>query len=94
MRYRKIAAISPFIPPPPSILVVVVHFCVCMLQEFVTSLFFVLEGKRLERTFERSDRLMLLCAPFEKKDYVGVDTDTRYFSFIFVCVTVTGSAFL
>ena len=48
-----------------------------MLQEFVTSLFFVLEGKRLERTFERSDRLMLLCAPFEKKDYVGVDTDTR-----------------
>ncbi|KAK7475910.1 hypothetical protein BaRGS_00032878 [Batillaria attramentaria] len=49
------------------------------LKEFVTSLFFVLEGKRLERTFERSDRLMLLCAPFEKKDYVGVDTDTKSF---------------
>ena len=43
----------------------------------MTSLFFVLEGKRLERTFERSDRLTLLCAPFEKKDYIGVDTDTR-----------------
>ncbi|XP_076437986.1 trafficking protein particle complex subunit 9-like isoform X2 [Babylonia areolata] len=49
------------------------------LKEFVTSLFFVLEGKRLERTFERSDRLMLLCAPFEKKDYIGVDTDTKSF---------------
>ncbi|KAL8584214.1 hypothetical protein ACOMHN_034900 [Nucella lapillus] len=49
------------------------------LKEFVTSLFFVLEGKRLERTFERSDRLVLLCAPFEKKDYVGVDTDTKSF---------------
>jgi hypothetical protein len=46
-------------------------------QEFLTSLFFVLEGKRLDRTFERSDRLTLLCAPFEKKDFVGVDTETK-----------------
>ncbi|KAK6167354.1 hypothetical protein SNE40_021403 [Patella caerulea] len=49
------------------------------LREFITSLFYVLEGKRLDRSFERADRLQLLCAPFEKKDFVGVDTDTRTF---------------
>ena len=54
----------------------------------MTSLFFVLEGKRLERTFERSDRLTLLCAPFEKKDYVGVDTDTRLLFCFFVCTAI------
>lgn len=47
------------------------------LKEFVTSLFFVLEGKRLDRSYDRADKLHLLCAPFEKKDYVGIDTDTR-----------------
>lgn len=47
------------------------------LKEFIMSLFFVLEGKRLDRSFERLDRMQLLCAPFEKKDYVGVDTDTK-----------------
>lgn len=47
------------------------------LREFVTSLFFVLEGKRLDRSFERADKQQLLCAPFERKDYVGVDTDTK-----------------
>ncbi|XP_005094615.1 trafficking protein particle complex subunit 9 isoform X2 [Aplysia californica] len=49
------------------------------IKEFVTSLYYVLEGKRLDRSFERSDKLTLLCAPFEKKDYVGVDTDTKSF---------------
>ncbi|ESO85285.1 hypothetical protein LOTGIDRAFT_130513 [Lottia gigantea] len=49
------------------------------LREFVTSLFYVLEGKRLDRSFERADRLQLLCAPSEVKDFVGVDTDTRSF---------------
>ncbi|XP_064597558.1 trafficking protein particle complex subunit 9-like [Liolophura sinensis] len=49
------------------------------LQEFAASLFFVLESKRLDRSFERSDKMQLLCTPFEKKDYVGVDTDTRSF---------------
>lgn len=48
------------------------------LKEFVVSLFFVLEGKRLDRSFERHDRIQLLCAPFERKDYVGLDTDTKY----------------
>ncbi|XP_071115106.1 trafficking protein particle complex subunit 9-like [Haliotis cracherodii] len=49
------------------------------LKEFITSLFYVLEGKRLDRSFERADRLHLLCAPFEKKDYVGVDQETKSF---------------
>ncbi|KAI8776992.1 trafficking protein particle complex subunit 9 [Biomphalaria glabrata] len=49
------------------------------MKEFVTSLYFVLEGKRLDRSFERNDKMTLLCAPFEKKDYVGVDTDTKSF---------------
>lgn len=47
------------------------------IKEFVTSVYYVLEGKRLDRSFERNDKLTLLCAPFEKKDYVGVDTDTK-----------------
>ncbi|XP_041361446.1 trafficking protein particle complex subunit 9-like [Gigantopelta aegis] len=47
------------------------------LKEFVTSLFFVLEGKRLDRSFERTERLQLLCAPHEKKVYVGIDTDSK-----------------
>lgn len=47
------------------------------MKEFVTSLYYVLEGKRLDRSFERNDKLTLLCAPFEKKDFVGVDTDTK-----------------
>lgn len=47
------------------------------IKEFIISLYYVLEGKRLDRSFERNDKLVLLCAPFEKKDYVGVDTDTK-----------------
>lgn len=47
------------------------------LKEFISSIFFVLDGKRLDRSFERADRMQLLCAPFEKKDYVGLDTDTK-----------------
>ncbi|XP_052097237.1 trafficking protein particle complex subunit 9-like [Mytilus californianus] len=49
------------------------------LKEFVSSIFFVLDGKRLDRSFERADRMQLICAPFEKKDYVGLDTDTKSF---------------
>ncbi|KAL3887830.1 hypothetical protein ACJMK2_000223 [Sinanodonta woodiana] len=47
------------------------------LKEFITSIFFVLDGKRLDRSFERADKMQLLCAPFEKKDYIGVDTDAK-----------------
>lgn len=49
------------------------------LREFLTSLFFVLEGKRLDRSFERADKMQFLHAPFEKKDLVGVDMDTKSF---------------
>ena len=39
--------------------------------EFINSLFWILESKRLERTRERIDKVTLLLAPFEKKDFVG-----------------------
>ena len=48
------------------------------IQEFVSSLFWVLESKRLDRSSERLDKLFLLTAPFEKKDIVGIDTDSRW----------------
>ena len=47
------------------------------IREFLTSLFFVLEGKRLDRSFERADKMQFLHAPFEKKDLVGIDMDTK-----------------
>ena len=47
------------------------------IREFLTSLFFVLEGKRLDRSFEKADKMQFLHAPFEKKDLVGVDMDTK-----------------
>ena len=47
------------------------------IRDFVTSLYFVLEGKRLDRSFERNEKSVPLCAPFEKKDFVGVDTEAK-----------------
>lgn len=41
------------------------------IQEFISALFWVLESKRLERTREKIDKVSLLLAPFEKKDFVG-----------------------
>lgn len=49
------------------------------LRELIISLFFVLEGKRLDRSFERTEKLQLLCAPFEKRDLQGIDTDSKSF---------------
>ena len=46
-------------------------------REFLTSLFFVLDGKRLDRSFEKVDKMQFLHAPFEKKDLVGIDMDTK-----------------
>ncbi|XP_078456811.1 trafficking protein particle complex subunit 9 isoform X2 [Lampetra fluviatilis] len=47
-------------------------------EEFVGSLFIVLESKRLDRASEKSgDKIPLLCVPFEKKDFVGLDTESR-----------------
>ncbi|XP_064652113.1 trafficking protein particle complex subunit 9-like isoform X2 [Lineus longissimus] len=47
------------------------------MQEFVMSLFWVLEGKRLDRSFEKLEKVPLLAAPFEKKDMVGIDMEGR-----------------
>lgn len=47
------------------------------LTEFINSLFWVLESKRLERSREKLERVSLLLAPFEKKDFIGLDMDSR-----------------
>ncbi|XP_013391061.1 trafficking protein particle complex subunit 9 [Lingula anatina] len=44
-------------------------------KEFVMTLFWVLEGKRLDRSFEK--KMQLISAPFEKKDMVGVDVENK-----------------
>ncbi|XP_054709231.1 LOW QUALITY PROTEIN: trafficking protein particle complex subunit 9-like [Uloborus diversus] len=49
------------------------------IKEFASSLFWVLESKRLDRSFEKQDKISLLTAPFEKKSFVGIDTDTRVY---------------
>lgn len=41
------------------------------MKEFISALFWILESKRLERTREKIDKVSLLLAPFEKKDFVG-----------------------
>lgn len=46
-------------------------------NEFINSLFWVLESKRLERSREKIERVSLLLAPFEKKDFVGLDMESR-----------------
>ncbi|XP_033113027.1 trafficking protein particle complex subunit 9-like isoform X2 [Anneissia japonica] len=48
-------------------------------KDFACSLFWILESKRLERLNDRNDKLPLLIAPFERKDMVGIDTETRSF---------------
>ncbi|MFT7811637.1 trafficking protein particle complex subunit 9 isoform X1 [Arapaima gigas] len=49
-------------------------------EDFVESIFIVLESKRLDRATDKSgDKIPLLCVPFEKKDFVGLDTDSRMF---------------
>lgn len=47
------------------------------ITEFINSLFWVLESKRLERSREKLERVSLLLAPFEKKDFVGLDMESR-----------------
>ncbi|XP_059485985.1 protein brunelleschi [Neocloeon triangulifer] len=49
----------------------------CDIREFVSSLFWVLEHKRLERSREKLDKVTLLLAPFEKKDIIGLDLESR-----------------
>ncbi|XP_050306114.1 protein brunelleschi [Anthonomus grandis grandis] len=46
--------------------------------EFINSLFWVLESKRQDRSREKLERVSsLLLAPFEKKDFVGLDMESR-----------------
>lgn len=47
------------------------------IQEFAASLVWVLESRRLDRSFEKQERFPLLKAPFESKDFVGLDTESR-----------------
>ncbi|XP_055539117.1 protein brunelleschi [Wyeomyia smithii] len=47
------------------------------ISEFITSLYYILELKRLEKTHEKIDKVPLLLAPFEKKDFVGLDLESR-----------------
>ena len=48
------------------------------IKDLVSSLFWVLESKRLDRSYEKIGRSSLLMAPFEPKTLVGVDNDSRY----------------
>lgn len=48
-------------------------------RQFISGLFWVLEKKRFERSKEKLDKVPLLMAPFEKKDLIGLDTDSRSF---------------
>lgn len=47
------------------------------ITDFIHSLFWILESKRLERSKEKFDKVSLLLAPFEKKDFVGLDMESR-----------------
>ncbi|KAK6627902.1 hypothetical protein RUM44_010384 [Polyplax serrata] len=46
-------------------------------NDFLSSLFWVLESKRQERCREKIDKVSLLLAPFEKKDFVGLDLESK-----------------
>ncbi|XP_075067777.1 trafficking protein particle complex subunit 9 isoform X3 [Mixophyes fleayi] len=49
-------------------------------EDFIQSLFIVLECKRLDRTNEKSgEKIPLLYVPYEKKDFVGLDPDSRHY---------------
>ncbi|XP_050076583.1 protein brunelleschi [Anopheles maculipalpis] len=47
------------------------------ISEFITSLYYILELKRMEKTREKLEKAPLLLAPFEKKDFVGLDLESR-----------------
>lgn len=47
------------------------------ITEFIHSLFWILESKRLERSKEKFDKASLLMAPFEIRDFVGLDMESR-----------------
>lgn len=45
--------------------------------DFVNGLFWILESRRLERSREKPEKCSLLTAPFEKREVVGLDRDSR-----------------
>lgn len=47
------------------------------LNEFLNSVFWILESKRLDRSFEKQEKVPFLVAPFERRNFVGIDTDTK-----------------
>lgn len=47
------------------------------IDEFVNALFWVLESKRLDRSREKVEKVSLLLAPKEKRDFVGIDMESR-----------------
>ncbi|XP_055858949.1 protein brunelleschi [Episyrphus balteatus] len=47
------------------------------IMDFANSLFWVLEAKRSDRSREKVEKIQLLHAPFEKRDFVGIDLDSR-----------------
>jgi len=47
------------------------------IQDFIASLFWILESKRVDWSREGGERSTLLCAPFERKDFVGLDMESR-----------------
>ncbi|KAG8179884.1 hypothetical protein JTE90_017416 [Oedothorax gibbosus] len=49
------------------------------LREFLHSVFWILESKRLDRSYEKQEKVPFLMAPFERRNFVGIDTDTKVF---------------
>jgi hypothetical protein len=47
------------------------------LVDFVTGLFWILESQRREIQKNGNDKLPFYCAPFERKDFVGLDLESR-----------------
>lgn len=47
------------------------------MSELFKSLFYILESKRQSLMREKVDRVSLLLAPFEKKDFIGLDLDSK-----------------
>nr|XP_013189816.1 unnamed protein product [Amyelois transitella] len=45
--------------------------------DLINALYWVVESKRLERAKEKLEKVSLLLAPFEKKDFVGLDMESR-----------------
>ncbi|XP_074232218.1 uncharacterized protein LOC141579552 isoform X3 [Camelus bactrianus] len=53
------------------------------IEDFTESLFILLKSKWLDGAPDKSgDKIPLLCMPFEKEDFMGLDTDSRSWSLL------------